>query len=171
MDYENYWKDSIPAIAQNLLRCCDLNNMAILTHSNSNTVISVFRELTKKGLVFKVFQTRSIPGDEGVISQRNMESLGIKVSLTDDEKVSEIIHKTDIVVVGCDAMLDDKFLNKVGTLRIAQLSEEHRKPFMIITESRKKIENQNWKKQVKRNPLFEWVPLYYAKDVITEKAS
>ncbi|HDR67797.1 MAG TPA: hypothetical protein ENN61_01975 [Bacteroidaceae bacterium] len=168
-DYRTYWEHSAERITENLTRRYELASKTILTHSNSETILSVFKILKQQGIPFRVLQTCSSPGNEGVISKRKIKDLDIKVLLIDDEDAVDVFHETDLVLMGCDTLLKEEFLNKKGTMHIAKLARKYKKPFVLLTESRKQIVVDNWKEQLNKNPFFEWVPLHLVTGVITEK--
>ena len=168
-EYRNYWDESSHKIMENFLGYSDPGGKNILIHSNSHTIISLLENLKKSGYSFYVYQTLSIPGKEGKTSFRKLQWLDIKAELINDEEVGRIMPGVDLVLMGCDTLLKDQFLNKTGTVKIAEKAQELGVPFVLVTESRKIIRSEDWKMRLHENPLFEWIPLHMVTETITEK--
>jgi translation initiation factor 2B subunit (eIF-2B alpha/beta/delta family) len=168
-DYRLYWSDSAGNIAENFLQHCDPAGKTILTHSHSQTVISLLSQLHERQIPFRVLQTRSSPGEEGKKSHVRMQQLKLQADLIDDENVKEALGHTDLILVGCDALLSGEFLNKVGTRAILEQAKQFNVFSALVTESRKEITRPGWKKELTEQPLFEWVPLDLIDRVVTER--
>jgi len=158
-EYGEYWRDSDRKIAANFLRHFDPEGKTILTHSHSQTVISLLEQMQAKQVRFRVLQTLSSPGKEGRISLERMHAMQIHSDLVADSVVPEALDRTGLVIMGCDALLPEEFLNKTGTRRILENAKGLNIPCIIVTESRKRITRTAWKRNLKVHPLFEWIPL------------
>ena len=168
-DYRLHWQDSAAQIAENFLQHCGPENLTILTHSHSQTIISLLSELHFRQIPFRVVQTLSIPGEEGRIAQERMLQLDIQAELVDDRKLKEVLARTDLILMGCDALLPKEFLNKAGTREILEKAKKLDIPSMLVTESRKEITRSEWKNELTELALFEWVPLDLVDRIVTEK--
>jgi len=168
-DYRLYWYDSDRKIAENFLQHCDPGGKTILTHSHSQTIISLLDQLHDRHLPFRVLQTLSSPGEEGKQSHDRMRQLRLQAELIDDVNIEETLGYTDFIVMGCDALLDTKFLNKTGTRNILHLAKQFKKRTFLITESRKEVTRSEWEREMTDQRLFEWVPLDLIDRIITEK--
>lgn len=168
-DYRQYWQHSDEKIAENLLLHCNPEGNTILTHSHSQTVISLLDQLHEREIPFRVLQTLSAPGEEGKKSLERMRESKIQADLIDDEKIKDAVGQTDIVLMGCDALLDTKFLNKTGTRAILRLAKQCNKHAFLVTESRKEVTDPDWERGLTYQTLFEWVPLNLVDSIITEK--
>ena len=71
-DYRSYWEESPGKIADNFLRQINPEGRTILTHSHSQTVISLLDQLQQRNIPFRVFQTLSVPGGEGKLSHERL---------------------------------------------------------------------------------------------------
>ncbi len=169
--YRTHWDDSTANIAENMLGCCDPKGRIILTHSHSETVIGLFKNMHERGIPFRVLQTVSSPGEEGRIAQERMHKIGISVDLIVDAMIDDVLEEVDIVICGCDALLETEFLNKTGTRYILEVAKQLKIPAILIAESRKKISEPGWKERVKKSALFEWVPLELVGKVVNEESS
>ncbi|MBN2697851.1 MAG: hypothetical protein JXR52_03440 [Bacteroidales bacterium] len=168
-DYELFWASAPEKIALNLKHQIELNNKTFLTHSHSGTILSVLEKLKENGTIFRIFQTVSIPGCEGLLSKKKIAGMGIESVLVHDEDVEQVLYKTDGVLVGCDTLLEDRFLNKKGTGRIAELALKYKIPFLVLTESRKRPAAGTGANRIKEHPLFEWTSLDLVSALVTEQ--
>jgi translation initiation factor 2B subunit (eIF-2B alpha/beta/delta family) len=169
-DYVLYWRDSAGKIAENLLQHENPSGKTILTHSHSETLISLLTQLHKKQIPIRVLQTLSSPGEEGRIAKERMCKLGIRTELVDEGNLEEALDQTDLLLMGCDALLPTEFLNKTGTRAILEQAKQVNKSAYLVCESRKKITNPTWKRGLSDQPLFEWVPLKLILGIVTEKS-
>ena len=167
--YRLYWKDSSLKIAANFLLHGIPEGKTILTHSHSQTVISLLGQLQKQQIPFRILQTCSSPGEEGKISLKRMHQQKIKARLVNDSEIHEALLQTDLILMGCDALLSMEFLNKIGTRTILEHAKELQLPSFMVTESRKEISLENWNKPVD-HPLFEWVSLDLIDRIVSEKS-
>lgn len=169
--YKLYWLDSDHKIAENFLQQCDPRDRTLFTHSHSETVLSLLRQLQSSGIPFRVLQSLSSPGEEGRLSMERMHQLKIRAALIDDKDIPEALAHSDIILMGCDALLPTEFLNKLGTLSILEQAKKLNKLSFLATESRKEINRSEWKSELSDQSLFEWVPLYLLDKIVTEKGS
>jgi translation initiation factor 2B subunit (eIF-2B alpha/beta/delta family) len=168
-DYRLHWQDSAGKIAENFLQQGNPEGLTILTHSHSQTVISLLSQLHKRKIPFRVLQTLSIPGGEGRKAHERMRQLEIQAELIEDRNITEALVRTDLILMGCDALLPKEFLNKSGTRNILELAKQSNRTSFLVTESRKKIIRSEWKNELTESALFEWVPLKLVDRVITEE--
>ena len=104
----------------------------VVTHSASSTV----RHLLAAVLPSRVIVGTSEPGGEG---RRLAAELGARC-VSDADAVRQV-GPAGAVLVGADAIGTDSFVNKVGTLALAEAARETNTPFFVVAES------------------FKWVPL------------
>jgi translation initiation factor 2B subunit (eIF-2B alpha/beta/delta family) len=168
-DYRSHWQDSDKKITENFLQHCDPGNRIIFTHSHSETVISLLKQLKGRSIPFLVLQSLSSPGEEGRLSMERMHKARIRAELIDDTDILDALVHTDIILMGCDALLPLEFLNKVGTRAILEEAKKLNKQSLLVTESRKKITRSDWKNELSFHALFEWVPLYLVDRIVSEK--
>ena len=165
-DYIKKWEGLDVKISSNFLKHINLERKAVLLHSNSKTICTLFEEIAKRKLSTKVFQTESLPGGEGVKQAQLIEDLGFQVTMIKDEDVSEQIGRLDMLILGADRIEPDLAVNKIGSFMLARIFEEQMKPIYILADSRKIIESG---KPVK-GELFEKFPRKWLRGIITEKS-
>jgi len=93
----------------------------------------------------------------------------LQAELIDDQNIAEALSYTDLILVGCDALLPAVFLNKTGTRSILQQATQLHIRTFLVTESRKEITRAEWKKELTEQSLFEWVPLNLIDQLVTER--
>jgi len=158
------------------------NNSTIFTHCHSSTVSKSLIYAKKQGKKFQVYNTETRPLYQGRITAGELAKAKIKVTTFVDSAMHEAIEKSNIVLIGADAIIKSGVINKIGSTAIAEISKVHKKPLYIILDSWKfyskniKIENrsssevwQNPPKNIKiENPVFEKIPSKYIRAVISE---
>jgi translation initiation factor 2B subunit (eIF-2B alpha/beta/delta family) len=140
--YENKWNDVNKEIVKNVLRKNEFNRKRILLHSNSSTVLELFKEFYIKDIHPEVYQTVSYPIEEGKLQAEEISNTGIQVNVIADGAAAEIIQDIDYFICGADAILKDTFVNRSGTFLYALACENFNKEFFILTDSRKIINEE-----------------------------
>ncbi len=137
---ENYirtWVSVNDRIAVNTLKNIDFTDKTVLLHSNSSTVRHLFNYIRKQSIPVEIIQTESRPKCEGRVQADYISSLGFKVTYIIDAAVIKYLSKVDFVLMGCDSIYPEYFINKVGTGAIALGCKMFKIPFYVITDSRK----------------------------------
>ncbi len=105
------------------------NGIKILTISNSKTVLDLMKLMHQNGINPKVFVLKSLPGGEGKILYSKLKNLKINSYLIEDSALDEVIKMIDIVIIGADKILAEKwFVNKIGTKKLVNLARKNSKP-------------------------------------------
>lgn len=162
-------------------------NSIIFTHCHSSTVIDSLIYSKKKN--FQVFNTETRPLYQGRKTTKELAKAKIKVTEVVDAaagialRKTKILGKTDLVLLGCDAILKDgSIINKVGSGMFAEIAFNHKIPVYIVADAWKfspkdlKIEERSFKEVWKRipknikikNPAFEKVEEKHIKAIISE---
>ncbi|MCH8904905.1 MAG: hypothetical protein IIA45_13445 [Bacteroidetes bacterium] len=134
------------------------NPVSVLTHSQSSTVFHVIEQIMREGHEIVVFQTESIPGNEGQIQSDKLNVLKINTLLIKDQEITAYLDKVDLVLLGVDQLHSDRFLNKVGSKEIALEARERHIPVIVVGDSRKLIVQGDTKTDFHDNSIFEWIP-------------
>ena len=154
----------------------------IFTHCHSTNVVKALLYSKKKGRKFSVFLTETRPLYQGRKPAGELASAGINVTVFVDSALHEAISKSDIVLLGSDAILKEGIINKIGSSGIAEEAYRHKKPLYIVADSWKfspkkvQIEERDfhevWKDAPKhvtvKNPAFEKVDKKYIKGIVSE---
>ena len=154
----------------------------VFTHCHSSTVIDILKEAKKDKKKFIVYNTETRPLFQGRKTAKELSKLRIKVITMVDSGAGIGIKKSKIMLIGADAILKDKVINKIGSGMFAQIAYDNKIPVYIAAHSWKytpevEIEERNfrevWKrlpKNVKvKNPAFDSVDKKFIKGIICEK--
>ena len=110
----------------------------IMTHCNSSAAISIMAEARAQGKDITVIATESRPRMQGLLTIKQLDSLGIKTSLIVDSAVRYFMKEVDLVVMGADAVtVNGSVINKIGTSQLAMAAHESRTNVIIAAETYK----------------------------------
>lgn len=170
----------IASYGRNLIK----NKSRIFTHCHSSTVVDILKEAKKNKKNFIVYNTETRPLFQGRKTAKELSNLKIKVITTVDSGAGINIKKSKIMLIGADAILKDKVINKIGSGMFAQIAYDNKIPVYVAAHSWKytpeiEIEERNfhevWKRAPKNvkinNPAFEAIPRKFIKRIICEKGA
>ncbi len=164
----------------------------VLTHCNSQAVISIIRHAYGEGKTLDIYVTESRPRYQGRITATQLSELGIPVTLIVDAAARYYMLKIDKVMMGADAVTSNgAIVNKIGTATIALAAHEARVRMMVATETYKfspetflgelveieerpveEVVDYEWLSQRPNvkvlNPSFDITPPQYIDLIITE---
>jgi translation initiation factor 2B subunit (eIF-2B alpha/beta/delta family) len=157
----------------------------VMTHSSSTTVAGILREASHQGKSIRAIATESRPFCEGRELARNLGQQGIPTQVVLDAAVAQYVKRADVVIVGVDRIMEESFLNKVGTLSLAMAAREEQVPFYAACETNKflpitvapmraVLENseqraqEEWMNVELVYSLFEQIPNRWLTGIITE---
>lgn len=110
----------------------------IMTHCNSSAAVSIMAAAHEQGKNISVIATESRPRMQGLITIKQLDTLGIKTSLIVDSAVRYFMKDVDLVVMGADAITaNGSVINKIGTSQLALAAHEARKNVIIAAETYK----------------------------------
>jgi ribose 1,5-bisphosphate isomerase len=110
----------------------------LMTHCNSDTVVSIFRKAHSEGKKIKVVCTESRPRYQGHLTAKAVSSMGIPTTMIVDSAVHLMMKKlkVDKVFVGADTVCaNGDLINKIGTSQVALCAKELNVEFIVATES------------------------------------
>lgn len=108
----------------------------LLTHSRSSQVIALMQRLAQRAQPFSVICSQSSPGNEGFTLARELDALGVPVTLITDAQLGLFAAKADMVISGCDTWLaDGYFVNKSGTYLMALAARDQGIPLWVLADS------------------------------------
>lgn len=183
----SHFSESQEKINKNVLRLIKQGDV-IFTHCHSTNVVKALIYAKKHGKKFEVYNTETRPLFQGRRTASELRKAGIAVTSFIDSAVDIALEKkqgtkrTDVILLGADAILKDGIINKVGSETIAELAYLNKIPLYIAADSWKfsprnvKIEERDfhevWKNappHIKiRNPAFEKVDKKYIRGIISE---
>jgi ribose 1,5-bisphosphate isomerase len=110
----------------------------IMTHCNSSAAISIMAAAHADGKEINVIATESRPRMQGLLTIKQLDTLGIKTTLIVDSAVRYFMKEADLVVMGADAVtVNGSVINKIGTSQLAMAAHESRKNVIIAAETYK----------------------------------
>ena len=109
---------------------------AVMTLSNSSLVRRAILQTDRKK---RVLCAVSQPGGEGRLLADDLRRAGQLVSVIDDDRLPELLDFVQAVVLGADQYDENAFINKVGSLNLAQQARRRRKPVLVLAEAFKRV--------------------------------
>ena len=154
-DYKIKWENAGEKASENFIDKINLKHKTVLLHSNSTAIRTLFLKLVSEKIFPTVFQTLSVPAEEGKLQAKYLSKLGFNINFIHESAVAKFIQKIDLVVFGADIITEDRFLNKTGTFPISLLFKHYNKPVYVISDSRKIINTQDLSEETKSGLLNE----------------
>ncbi len=132
-----------------------LNFKRIVTISRSGTFLNVISFADpKRKIEITVLESR--PENEGRLTVKDLLAKGFKVKLITDAMMAFAVQNTDAVIIGADSVFKNgNVINKSGSLPLAVLCKEYRKPFYVITTKSKFTSIQKFN-VIKENSNAVW---------------
>ena len=136
-DYQAWSSSARQEIAGNALPLI-MPGSTIFTFTLSETVLSVLREVHRRGARFRVLVTESRPNNDGRLTARSLSDEGIEVGLGIDASVGELLAQADLMLVGAEAVLcDGSAICKVGTYPAALAARRSNVPVYVLVDTMK----------------------------------
>ncbi len=104
------------------------------THCHSTNVVMALIYSKKKGRKFSVVNTETRPLYQGRKTAKELSKAGIKVMTYTDSAMHNALAKSDLVLLGADAILKSGAINKIGSGAISELAYLHKKPLYIVSD-------------------------------------
>jgi translation initiation factor eIF-2B subunit delta len=125
--------DGIAARTAKLIR----DDMTVMTHSYSQTVLTALRSAWDAGTRFQVICTESRPVNEGVALAGELARQGISVTLIVDSAMGRFLPSAGLALVGADAICSEGLVNKMGTSLLALAAREQETALYALCGSEK----------------------------------
>lgn len=165
--YRNQWNDIQQLAIQRLLESVNLEGKNILLHSNSSTVQQLFKSMATGVQKPVIYQTLSSPANEGLVQAQSLNALGFEITLFHEDALSKYVNEIDMAILGADLILDDRFLNKIGSFGLVMLCRYFKKPVYVIADRRKKYATHELSEN--ERALFEYEPPKPAEEIVGQK--
>ncbi len=141
-----YRDDNASAFARHCRR-----GSSILTISFSSAVHAALVAARRKWIHVIVPESR--PKNEGRSLAAKLAESKIKTTLIVDAAAGLFINEVDYVVLGCDALTRDYFINKIGSLALCLLAKEAGVPVYVFADPYRVIEDEkSLRKQINHAP-------------------
>lgn len=167
----------------------------IMTHCNSKAALGSIIEAKRQGKDISVIATEVRPWNQGRITIKTLNDNEIPTTYIVDSAVRTFMKKTDLVIVGADAItVNGAVVNKIGTSLIALAAHEARKNVIVAAETFKfapktimgelinieeRPQNEVLPDEIAetlpyvtvKNPVFDVTPAEYIDLIITEEGA
>lgn len=112
------------------------SGMTVFTHCHSSTVTGILVKAWKEGKKFQVFQTETRPRYQGRLTAKELAEVGIPVTHSVDSAGRLLMQKADMFLFGSDSVTaEGTVINKIGTLFLAEVANDHDIPVYACTNS------------------------------------
>lgn len=109
----------------------------IYTHCHSSTVTHLIIAAKKSGKKIRVCNTETRPLLQGRKTATELAKAGIHVDYYDDDAMKTALLRSDLVLLGADAVTLQNVYNKIGSSLIGEYARLHRIPLYICTNALK----------------------------------
>ncbi len=113
------------------------NNMLLMTHCHSSSVLNIFKKAKGDHRDFKVVVSETRPRMQGLKTAKELVEMGVPIYYIVDSAGPFLVSQCDMVIVGADAVRADGVLNKIGTYPIALAAREAGIPFYVAASKDK----------------------------------
>jgi hypothetical protein len=162
--YARQWSDIPLRVARQLLSVRDWGNARVLLHSHSGMLLSAIEHVHAAAPGIRFWQTRSIPGEEGVIQHHRLRDQGINCELINDADVPQLASSLEAAWLGVDQFDAQCFVNKLGSQPITRAMTGAAVPVFVLGDSRKQVRQVQYS-----GDLFEAVPFTSGVRLVTER--
>jgi len=112
------------------------NNYKVFTHCHSTSVMEILKRAKNQKKKFEVHNTETRPKFQGRITALELSKSGIPITHYVDSAARLAIKKTDIMLIGCDAIdSEGKIYNKIGSEMFAEIADKFDIPVYVATDS------------------------------------
>jgi len=178
------WEEAQTATTQHAAKLIE-KDMSVAAFSQSGAILSTLSRAADAGKSVAVACSEAIPGGEGTALLSAVNELGHRVIPLADTALPGYIERCDLVLLGADAVFDNVFWNKLGSLSLALAARFWERPLYIIAETMKWVP-ETWGLSVDMSaaeprfvpplaegehhrPLFEAIPTGLATRIISER--
>lgn len=125
-------RQTIAMLGQDFVR----DGCTILTHGYSRVVVSLLKLAASNGKRFSVICTEGRPQNTGADMAKELENVGIPVTLIPDAGVAYMMEKVHMVLVGAEGVVESGgIINMLGTYQTALVARSMDKPVYVAAES------------------------------------
>lgn len=114
------------------------NNMTILVHGYSMSIVHSLIKSRKQGKTFKVYITKGQADNSGEMMKEELRKNDIECHVIFDLAIAFYMKDIDCVLVGANAVCENGgIINKIGTFTLAICAKNFKKPFYVMADSLK----------------------------------
>ncbi len=133
-DIRILWKKLEDETNQNAYIASSLlpSNGTVVLYSHSSSLLKTM-EYAPRNLTVILSEAR--PYYEGRAMAEQLVKMGYKVEFTYDAFLPVMVEKSDIVLIGSDAIISQGVINRAGSFALALAAKQFKKPFFVIGHS------------------------------------
>ena len=131
-----YFADAEKKIITNGLKKIKSNTI-IYTHCHSSTVTHLLIAAKKKGKKIRVCNTETRPLLQGRKTALELARAGIHVDYYGDDAMKTAMLRSDLVLLGADAITPQAVYNKIGSSLVGEYARIHHHPVYLCTSALK----------------------------------
>ncbi|HEX37333.1 MAG TPA: hypothetical protein ENG70_00490 [Candidatus Cloacimonetes bacterium] len=136
---------------------------SIITFSRSSSVEKVL--VHYKDRIEQVICCHSLPLGEGKYLYNSLHDKGLKTFHIEDAELSHYMKECDYLLLGADAITENYFVNKVGSLQAVLIARYFGKPVYVISSKLKKSSVEDYD-SIDPGRYFEKIERTLIKDII-----
>lgn len=106
----------------------------VVVFSYSSTALST---LNASGIRLPILTHIGHPIGDGLKSARLLKDMGFHVTITSDLSLPGMLSTKDLILTGCDAIVQPDMVNRAGTLPLALTAKHLGLPVIVVTEQTK----------------------------------
>jgi ribose 1,5-bisphosphate isomerase len=127
-------QDDLGRVGANRLRDGDV----VMTHCHSTDVLSCVEAAVEQGKALSAVVKETRPRNQGHITARELDEMGVDVTLIVDSAARRYLNDVDHVLVGADSIAaDGSVINKVGTSGLAVNARDRGTPIVCAAQTLK----------------------------------
>jgi len=112
------------------------DGMIVYTHCHSSIVNDILVRSKKSGKKFEVHVTETRPFMQGHLTAKQLSAAKIPVTLFVDSAARLALKKSDIMMIGADAITSEGFvINKIGSELMVDTANHYQVPVYVCTHS------------------------------------
>ena len=108
----------------------------VMTHCHSTDAIACIEAATEAGISLSAIVKETRPRNQGHITARELDDLGVPVTLVVDNAAHRFLDDADHLLVGADSIAaDGSVVNKIGTAGLAVSARDRGVPVVVAAQS------------------------------------
>ncbi|MCB9033186.1 MAG: hypothetical protein H6553_05065 [Chitinophagales bacterium] len=135
--FHERWKNVDRKTAEIAQLNYDFNQKKIVLFAQDEAVIAMIEAMHIKQMNFNLTQILSKVDKLGKEQARKIANIGVKLTAIDDSNMAKYIKEADIIVIGCDIVMHDVFIAKIGTQSLCSIANFYQKPVFVLADTRK----------------------------------
>lgn len=146
--FHERWKNVDRKTAETAINSFDFSDKTIVLHGCDATAQTLIETLAVKQANIKIIQTYGRPSGSGKLQALELVRHGFNMRVIEDISISNYITEADVLIMGADVIMHDKFTAPFGSNTIASIFHASGKPVLILADSRHILNKKFFSKAV-----------------------